>query len=163
MQKPNFCPQCATELVNEMYHGTQRLQCPADNCHFVFWNNPLPVVAGIVEWDGKVLLVRNVGWPEKWFGLVTGFLEKGETPEQGIVREISEELGLNATLQSFVGVYSFFERNELILAYHLTATGEITIGNEIADYKAIPIDKVKPWPFATGFALGDWLKKRNNP
>ena len=34
------------------------------------------------------------GWPEKWFGLVSGFLERGETPEEGMRRELAEELAL---------------------------------------------------------------------
>jgi ADP-ribose pyrophosphatase YjhB (NUDIX family) len=127
----------------------------------VFWDNPLPVVAAIVEMDGNVLLARNKEWPEKMFGLITGFLEKGETPETAVKREVKEELGLDAEIMEFVGVYSFFERNQLILAYHLSAAGEMKLGDELAEVKSIPVGKLKPWPFGTGHAVRDWLGRRN--
>ncbi len=41
---------------------------------------PIPVVAAIVELDGMVILARNRLWPEKMFGLVTGFLEGVRRP-----------------------------------------------------------------------------------
>lgn len=140
--------------------GYLRQVCSADQCGQVFWDNPVPVVAGIIEYQGDIILIQNADWPKEWYGLVTGFLEKGETPEQGILRELEEELGLAGVIGSFVGNYSFYEKNELIIAYHVIADGDITMGDELADYKIIPIDKVRPWPFATGRALGDWLERR---
>lgn len=38
--------------------------------------------------------------------LITGFLERGESAEEGILREVREELILKARLQSLVGVYA---------------------------------------------------------
>lgn len=155
-----FCQKCGSPLLEKELDGYIRQVCSSEDCGRTFWNNPVPVVAGIIEYDGNIILIQNLGWPKEWFGLVTGFLEKGETPEQGMLRELKEELGLDGEIQSFVGNYSFFEKNELILAYHVVAQGEISMGDELSDYKIIPIDKVKPWPFATGKALGDWLARR---
>ncbi|MCI4668055.1 MAG: NUDIX domain-containing protein, partial [Bacteroidia bacterium] len=142
--------------------GRVRQICPDSSCGWTHWDNPVPVVAAIVERRGKVVLVRNVGWPESWYGLVTGFLEKKESPEEGILREVKEELGLEAETADFVGLYTFYRMNQLIIAYHIRAEeGEIKIDEEeIADYKEIPIEKVKPWPAATGLALNDWLKSK---
>ena len=67
-------------------------------CGYVHWNNPLPVVAAIVEYEGKILLARNAAWPEGMFALITGFLENGETPEEGIAREVLEETSLQAEI-----------------------------------------------------------------
>lgn len=133
--------------------------CPAEGCGFVFWDNPLPVVAAIVEHEGVVVLVRNHGWPEKMFGLVTGFLEKGESPEAGVLRELREELGLEGEVVRLIGVYPFEQRNELIVAYHVRAHGTITLGDEIAQHKSVPREKLRPWPFGTGLAVRDWLAR----
>ena len=84
----NYCPQCASSLILLETGGRHRATCPQQRCGFVHWDNPVPVVGGIVEWDNQIVLVRNVGWPENWFGLVTGFLESGEMPEEAIVREV---------------------------------------------------------------------------
>lgn len=155
-----YCPVCAKKLVTQELADRPRKACPDPDCGWVFWDNPLPVVAGIVEHEGNVILIQNKGWPPDWWGLVTGFLERNETAEEGIRREVAEELGLEAKVQSFVGVYSFFQRNEFIVAYHLTAQGPITQGDELNGYKSIPIDKLRPWPGATGQAVADWLAKR---
>ena len=41
--------------------GRPRPACPDNQCGFVHWNNPVPVVAAIVEHDNEIALVRNVG------------------------------------------------------------------------------------------------------
>ena len=143
----DHCPRCGTKLSER--------KCPKDG--FFDYQNPLPVVAAIVEHEGKVLLVRAKGWPEKMFGLVTGFLEKGEEPQAGILREVKEELGLTGEIVSLVGAYTFEMRNELIVAYHVKATGTVTLGEELEAYKAIEPQKLRAWPFGTGLAVSDWL------
>jgi ADP-ribose pyrophosphatase YjhB (NUDIX family) len=127
----------------------------------VFWDNPLPVVAGLVEHEGKVILIQNKGWPESWFGLVTGFLERGETPEAAVLRELKEELSLDGEVVRLIGVYDFSMRNEVIVAYHVRARGSIALGEELAAYKAVEPDALKPWPFGTGHAVRDWLAARS--
>jgi len=148
------------ELTSTEIGGQPRLACPSPSCGFVLWDNPVPVVAGIVEIDGKVALTRAKGWPEKWRGLVAGFLEKGETPEAGILREVREELGLEGRIESFVGVYSFFEMNQLILAFHVRAEGTVTPGEELESVTLVPPEEIRPWSLGTGPALKDWLRAR---
>jgi NAD+ diphosphatase len=155
-----FCPRCARPLGTREDSGRARSACPDAACGFVFYDNPLPVVAALVEHQGKVLLVRNQGWPEKWFGLVTGFLERDETPEAGVLRELKEELGLEGEVVRLIGVYAFQERNEVILAYHLRASGPLTPGKEISETRAVEPERLRAWPFGTGLAVADWLAAR---
>src|SRR5947207_638178 len=63
-----------------------RLRCAA--CDWTHWNNPTPVLAAVVEYEGQILLARNAAWPGRRFALITGFMEAGETPQEGIAREI---------------------------------------------------------------------------
>lgn len=155
-----YCPLCGKGLVSRETDGRQRIACPSEECSYVFWDNPAPVVAAIVELDHSVVLVRNRLWPEKMFGLVTGFLERGETPETAVIREVREELGLDGTIAGFIGYYSFFEMNQLILAFHVIAQGTPVIGEELAEVRYVSPDRLKPWPFGTGHAVRDWLEKR---
>ena len=117
-------------------------------------------MAAIVEHEGKVILTRNKGWPEKWFGIVAGFLEKDETPEEGVLREVKEELGLDGEIVSFIGHYAFEMRNQVISAYHVRAEGEIVIGDELESIKTLPPEEIRPWSLGTGPALKDWLAAR---
>ncbi|TMA27605.1 MAG: NUDIX domain-containing protein [Deltaproteobacteria bacterium] len=155
-----FCPACGSALVPSTQEGRTRLICSSESCGYIFHDNPVPVVAALVEHGQTVLLVRNKGWPDKWYGLVSGFLERGETPEEGILREVKEEVGLRGEIISFIGAYAFLEMNQVILAYHVRAHGEIVVGEEIAGVKAVPPDKLRPWPLGTGHAVRDWLAAR---
>jgi NAD+ diphosphatase len=161
MPELKFCPQCAVPLILQEKAGRERLVCSDAHCGFVFWDNPLPVVAGIVEYEDKIVLARNAWWPEGLFGLITGFLERGESPEEGILREMEEEIGLKGEIIEFMGNYPFFRKNELIIVFHIKAYGEITLGEEIAEIRQVPIAKVRPWDSPTGEALGQWLARRD--
>ena len=162
MSKMNFCPQCASPLMPGEASGRERLIC-SKPCGYIFYNNPLPVVGAIVEYDNDtVVLTQNIGWPTNWFGIVTGFLEKGEEPAEAVLREIKEELGLEqAEIVEFLGIYTFYQRNEIIFTYHVRATGEITMDEtELQAIKIVPVSKLRPWPFGTGPAVKEWLAKR---
>lgn len=62
-----YCPARANPLEVQRRGGRPRHACPS--CGFVFYDNPVPVVAALLEHGQTMLLVRNKGWPEKWFGL----------------------------------------------------------------------------------------------
>jgi NAD+ diphosphatase len=155
-----YCPSCRTELVTAERGGKPRLTCPS--CDFVLWRNPVPVVAAVVERAGHVILVHSIGRPPTWFGLVAGFLEQGEHPEQAVLREVDEELGIEARLAGPIGIYPFERLNQLIFAYHVEGgPGAITLdASELDAYREVPFAKLKPWRQGTGPALRDWLATR---
>lgn len=155
-----FCPICASPLEPAELSGHRRLRCAAPDCGYIFWDNPVPVVAAVVEHDGALILARNAAWPPKMFGLVTGFLEPEEHPEDGVVREVKEELDLDAEVGGFIGLYPFRRMNQLVLAYHVTAGGPITLNEELAEYRRLPPEQARYWPASTGWALKDWLESR---
>ncbi len=157
MQTWKFCPRCGGGLNKVEIDGAQRLRCADGDCGFVYWNNPLPVVAAIIEHEGMMLLVRNVGWPEKLFGLVTGFLEQGEAPRDGVAREVKEELGLDTSHVDLVGLYPFERQNQLIIAFYLRCEGRVVLNDELAEVKRVPRERLRPWPFGTGLAVADWI------
>ena len=135
--------------------------CLERGCNFVHYDNPVPVVAAIVEIEDSVILVRSHGWPESWYGLVTGFLERKESPEDGILREVEEELGLQGELMGLIGVYGFARMNQVIIAYHLEAEGSIVLNEELDDYKLVEKKDIVPWNMGTGLALKDYLASLN--
>jgi len=135
----------------------------AEGCAFIAWNNPTPVIAVLVEYQGKVLLARNAAWREGMFSVITGYLEAGETPEECALRELGEELGLSGRIASTIGHYAFPQKNQLILAFHVLAKGEIRLNEELAEFKLVPKEKLKPWNFGTGLAVHDWLVHQGLP
>jgi NADH pyrophosphatase NudC (nudix superfamily) len=162
-----FCPHCATALqwLSQAEDGgaKERLRCPA--CGWTHWNNPLPVLAAVIECvdrDNQLLLACNAAWPTRMFGLVTGFMEAGESPEEGVRREVAEETALHVDVLSLIGVYDFQRMNQLIVAYHAQAHGEIRLSPELSEYKLFTPQTVRCWKAGTGFALADWLRGRGH-
>lgn len=162
MPQFRYCPSCSAPLVPAPHGGRDRLACSDARCGFVHWDNPVPVVAAVAERNGAIIQVRSIGWPEGWYGLVTGFLEAGETPEQAVLREVEEEVGLPATLGSFLGLYPFHRMNQLLICYHVeVADGDIVLdASELEAYREVPLAEVRPWASGTGYALRDWLATR---
>ncbi len=129
-------------------------------CGYTHWNNPTPVLAAVIEYDGQILLARNAAWSAKAYALITGFMEAGETPQGGIEREIAEETSLTTHELNLIGVYDFQRMNQIIIAYHAVCSGEVKLSPELVDYKLYAPEAVKCWPAGTGYALADWLKSR---
>jgi NADH pyrophosphatase NudC (nudix superfamily) len=162
-----FCTHCATPLAlieaQEDGGAKARLRCPA--CGWTHWNNPTPVLAAVVECvdrGGRLLLARNAAWKHRMFALITGFMEAGETPEGGIAREVLEETALEVRATTLIGVYDFQRMNQIIIAYHVQAVGEVHLSPELAEYKLFEPADVLCWPAGTGYALADWLRSRGH-
>ena len=160
-----FCPSCGGALaaIEQIEDGglKTRLRCAA--CGWTHWNNPTPVLAAIIECadqGGRVLLARNAAWSGRMFALITGFMEAGESPEEGISREVGEETSLEVLRLDLVGVYDFKRMNQVIIAYHALARGEVRLSPELAEYRLYAPEDLVCWPAGTGFALADWLRGR---
>jgi NAD+ diphosphatase len=155
-----FCPQCATALewIAQLEDGgaKERLRCVA--CGWTHWNNPTPVLAAVISYRGQILLARNSAWTGRRFALITGFMEAGESPQEGIAREIKEETNLDVSELKLIGAYEFLRMNQVIIAYHAVADGEISLSPELAEYKLYDYKDVVCWPAGTGYALADWLR-----
>ena len=165
--EPHFCLNCGTGLTlqtaDEDGDPRERLRCAA--CGWTHWNNPTPVLAAVIECsdrDGQVLLARNAAWPGRMFALITGFMEAGETPEEGITREVAEETALEVQQLKLIGVYDFQRMNQIIIAYHAVARGEVRLSPELAEYRLFPLADLRCWRAGTGYALADWLRSRGH-
>lgn len=161
-----FCSNCATELQwieQQEDSGTvARLRCPV--CGFTHWGNPTPVLAAIVEGDdGRVLLARNALWQEGVFGLITGFMEAGESPEAGICREVMEETGLRVKALRLLCCSEFLRMNQVLIAYHVRVEGkpeDVRLSPELLEYRWQTAEESQCWPAGTGYALAEWIKQK---
>jgi mutator protein MutT len=71
--------------------------------------------SAIIERGGEYLMARrrDIGW----WNLPGGGLEVGETVEQGVAREVREEVGIEIRIVRLVGVYSKPQKSEVVLTF----------------------------------------------
>lgn len=156
-----YCQQCGHELAMRPVNGADRWACVDPNCDYVRWDNPVPVVAGVVVYGRKLVLARNTLWPPGRFSIITGYLDQKEAPEDAIRRELHEELGLTAESVQFIGHYLFRDQNQLLIAYALEAGGELKLGAEIAELQEVCLSALSRYDFGpfeiTRAIVRDWL------
>ena len=83
----------------------ERLVCPV--CGHIDYENPKIVTGTVVVESGCVLLCRRAILPRRgYWTLPAGFLEMGETIEEGARREALEEAQARITLDGVLAIYS---------------------------------------------------------
>lgn len=100
----SFCPKCASNLILQIIDHHERLVC--SGCGFVFYQNSKPCVGALILDGRNLLLVKRAEEPFKgYWDIPGGFLEAGEHPEAGALREILEETGLQIELGRLLGIF----------------------------------------------------------
>lgn len=114
----SYCVRCGA-LLKAMVPSDddrERLICPS--CGHIAYINPKVVVAALPVVDGRVLLLRRGMEPRRnaWT-YPGGFLEMGETAEEGVLRETREELGIQVGGLRLLGVYSRPGAGVVVIVY----------------------------------------------
>ncbi len=161
-EEPEFCPACGkpvTERILEEDHRA-RLVCPDGH---VTWRNPRLVVGTLPMRGGRVFLGRR--GIEPGIGLWSypgGFLEVGESAQEGARRETEEETLLKVEVGRLIGAYSRPHAAVVTLIYEAQVVGgEALPGVETTEVRDFAPDEI-PWGelafSTTESALRDWLR-----
>ena len=93
------------------------------HCGFVEYVNPKVVVGAICTWGSRVLLCRRAIEPRAgYWTMPAGFLEEGETTEEGARRETAEEACADITIDALLGIYHVIHLSQVQLFF----TGRLT-------------------------------------
>ncbi len=84
-----FCAQCGLPL-----EGTQERSKRCAACRLDYYPRIHPACIVLVHDGPRILLARQASFPKRWYALVAGFLEPGETLEACAAREVREETGI---------------------------------------------------------------------
>lgn len=97
-----FCPKCGKQTIQ--WKAENNIAC--SSCAFTMYLNTAAAVAVIIECKGKILLAERAHEPGKGLlDLPGGFIDPAETFEQGVARELHEELNLD--IGRFEYLFSF--------------------------------------------------------
>jgi ADP-ribose pyrophosphatase YjhB (NUDIX family) len=105
-EEPRFCPACGQPVESRLLEEDHRprLVCPDGH---VTWRNPRVVVGALPLRAGRVYLARRAIEPGlgRWT-YPGGFLEVGESAQEGARREAEEETELRIEVGRLIGLYS---------------------------------------------------------
>ena len=159
-----YCSSCGGPLQERLLPTEDRPRLVCERCGFILYQNPKIVVGAIPLSDGRAVLVRRGLEPSrgKWT-FPGGFLEIGETPEEGAARETREETGLGIEITDLLGVYSRREIDIVVIVY----LARIVDGAPTLTRETLEIGSFAPWEIpwddlafpTTLWALTDWARR----
>ena len=115
-----FCAECGGDT--KLAKGGWQRDCTA--CGASHFPRTDPVAITLVEHDGKLMLGRGKGWPEGRFSALAGFVEPGESIEEGVAREVFEESGVRIRDVSYVASQPWPFPSQLMIGCHAYADDE---------------------------------------
>ncbi|CAB4919549.1 unannotated protein [freshwater metagenome] len=161
-----FCGRCGTATT--LTTAGHRRVCPGCGARHFPRTDP---VATMLVTDGRdrVLLSRRRGAKEKVWSCLAGFVEPGETPEQAVVRETMEEVGLRVLRVESIGSQPWPQPYELMIGHRaVVLPREPTVAEELVTARwwdraelaaALAADEARlPPPYTIGHhAISVWL------
>lgn len=105
----NFCSHCGSgDLKRSIPQGDNRLRTVCVHCNTIHYQNPKIIAGCLPVWEDKVLLCKRAIEPRSGFWNVpAGFLEIGETVEEGAIREVWEEAEAEVRILGLHTLFSF--------------------------------------------------------
>ena len=118
----DFCSQCGHQsIVFSTPHNDTRVRKVCNDCQTVHYENPKIVVGAVTTFEDQFLLCKRAIEPQ--LGLWTypaGFLENGESLEEGAQREAYEEAFAEIDISHLIGTYSLTGINQIHIIYAAT-------------------------------------------
>lgn len=127
-----YCGKCGTPTIPK--NDERALMCPL--CHTILYPNISPAIIVAILCNEKILLARNVHFPEGYYSLVAGYVDIGESIEDAVKREAKEEIGLEITNIRYYGSQPWPFSGSMMIGFVAEADEEQKIqidGNEIAE------------------------------
>jgi len=145
----------------------ERLICP--DCGHIAYENPKVVVGSVVVGGDQVLLCRRAIPPRQGFWtLPAGYLEHGETVEEGARREALEEANAEIVLDGVLALFTISRIGQVQIIFRARFAGEpaCSAGPESLDvdlfgWSDIPWDRIA-FP-SVHWALKAWQASGSGP
>tara|TARA_Y100000996_G_scaffold360292_1_gene302658 strand:+ start:938 stop:1465 length:528 start_codon:yes stop_codon:yes gene_type:complete len=144
----NFCSKCSSaQIEKKVPDGDTHERLVCTQCNEIFYSNP-NIVTGVLPFNSNneiLLCKRNIEPRSGFWTLPAGFLENGESIEEGAVRETYEEALLKVENVNLFTILSVPHINQIYTFF----TGEINGSSfgptpESSEVKLFKINEI-PW------------------
>ena len=144
---PRYCQQCGSSKVSlSVPHGDDRERHVCADCGNIHYLNPKLVVGTIPVWGNQVLLCKRAIEPR--YGLWTlpaGFMEEGETLEEGAIRETLEEAKARVTIEQMYVTLSLPEISQVYVLFR-AKLNDLDFGAGVESLEVKLFDEAEiPW------------------
>ena len=113
-----YCSTCGQEVAYRIPPGDSVFRFICDACEIIHYQNPRMIVGCLPRHGSRVLLCRRAIEPQRGrWTLPSGFLENGETVEEGACRETYEEALARVRIDHLLTVYSIPHINQIYLLF----------------------------------------------
>lgn len=142
----SHCLQCGHTTKNDIPDGDTKIRQICPECHYVHYVNPKVICGTLVVWQDKVLLCKRAIEPQYGFWtLPAGYMEIGETMEQGAARETLEEAEAHIKLEKLYCMYNVPKIGQIYVIFKAQLIdGKFGAGTETLETQLFAEDDI-PW------------------
>jgi ADP-ribose pyrophosphatase YjhB (NUDIX family) len=144
-----FCTACGKTVTLRIPEGDDRERFVCVSCQAIHYINPRVIVGCLPEHEGKVLLCLRAIEPRRdYWTLPAGFMENGETSQQGAARETWEEAHARATDLELYRIFDVPHISQVYMFYrcHIRdgeyGAGPESLESHLFEEQDIPWDRI---------------------
>ncbi|MBB3168230.1 NUDIX hydrolase [Simiduia aestuariiviva] len=144
-----FCSQCGEGVTLAIPEGDNRERHVCNACSTIHYQNPRIITGTLPVYDDQILLCKRAIEPRHGlWTLPAGFMENGETTEQGAIRETWEEASANVNDLALYSIFNLPQINQVYFFYRAQLSdlsfgpGEESLEVELFNEDAIPWDQL---------------------
>lgn len=167
-RKHRFCANCG-EVTQSVDAGHARL-CTVEACGKQHFPRVEPAIIVLITRGDLCLLGRQASWRPRGYSTIAGFVEPGESLEDAVVREASEETGVEVSRVRYFASQPWPFPSALMLGFFAeTRTREVTLHDEeLEDARWVSRDDIRSGrvlispPVSIAYALiRDWFNRED--
>lgn len=115
----NFCSHCGSDDIRLVVpDGDNRVRHVCGYCGSIHYSNPKIVTGCLPVWEDKVLLAkRSIGPRQGFWNVPGGYMENGETVEEGARREVREEVLAEVEVTGLHAIFSIPHINQVYMHF----------------------------------------------
>jgi NAD+ diphosphatase len=155
-----FCGRCGVPLNRKTTERAK--ECP--QCRLLYFPRLAPAIIVLVQRGDQLLLARSRHFMPGMYSVLAGFVEPGESLEEAVVREVSEEVGIEVKDITYFASQPWPFPHSLMIGFTATyAGGEISFNDdEIENAGWFEVDNLPQIPGKISIArkLIDWFVEK---
>lgn len=114
----NYCSNCGSKVTFQEVEGDTKMRYVCNTCNTIHYQNPNVVVGCLPVWEDQVLLCKRAIEPRLgYWNVPGGYLENGESVEEGAMREVFEEACIKVEVIGLLSVFSIPHINQVYMHF----------------------------------------------